>query len=135
MMTLDQALNLAVQHLQAGRLEEAALAYKSAVLLDPTMKEAKQNTHDTVRGIARGASVLGVLGLIAVKFKLWWLLFFARRLLLYPAFWIGAGALVGGAVAFSVVRGRRRLQRLGQKDPQLLAIYERLKADRKSGRI
>jgi protein O-GlcNAc transferase len=118
-----------------GRMEEAALAYKSAVLLDPTMREAKQNTHDSVKGIARGASVLGALGLIAVKFKLWWILILGRRVLLYPAFWIGAGVLVGGAVAFGVIRGRRRLKRLGEKDPQLLAIYERLKADRKSGRI
>lgn len=118
-----------------GRLEEGALAYKAAVLLDPMMKEAKRNTHDSVRGIARGASVFGVVGLVLFKFKLWWILILGRRILLYPAFWIGAGVLVAGGVVVGVVRGRRRLRRLGEKDPQLLAIYERLKADRKSGRI
>jgi tetratricopeptide (TPR) repeat protein len=130
------ALNNLGCALQAqGRLEEAAVAYKSAVLLDPTMKEAKRNTHNVVRGLTRGASVLGVIGLFAVKFKLWVLLIFARGLLVMPAFWIVIGAVIAGAVAFSVVRGRRRLSRLGEKDPQLLAIFERLQADKKAGRI
>lgn len=130
------ALNNLGCALQAqGRLEEAAVAYKSAVLLDPTMKEAKRNTHNVVRGLTRGASVLGVIGLFAVKFKLWMVLIFARGLLVMPAFWIVAGAVIAGAVAFSVIRGRRRLRRLGEKDPQLLAIFARLKADKKAGRI
>jgi Flp pilus assembly protein TadD len=45
--------NLGCAYLRRGRAEEAALAFKAAVLLDPSMKEAKENAHDVVRGIAR----------------------------------------------------------------------------------
>ena len=130
------ALNNLGCALQAqGRLEEAALAYKSAVLLDPTMKEAKQNTHDTVRGIARGASVLGVSGCSPSSSSCGGscssrdAYCSTRRSGSAPGRWWPAASRSTSSA------GGWRLRRLADKDPQLLAIYERLKADRKSGRI
>jgi tetratricopeptide (TPR) repeat protein len=127
--------NLGCALSRRGRDEEAALAFKSAVMLDPTLKVAKQNAHETLGTIAKGASVLGVLALVGAKFKLFWLLIPLRHLLFVPWAWVGLGILVVLAVGVAKLRGQRRLRRLARKDPQLLALYERLAADKKAGRI
>jgi tetratricopeptide (TPR) repeat protein len=127
--------NLGCAFLRSGRSEEAALAFKSAVMVDPTLKLAKQNMHATMRGIVKGASVLGVLAIIAIKFKLLWIFFLARNLLTIPWVWLVLAIALAIAVAVAKLRGQRRMQRLTRKDPQLLALYQRLKADRRAGRI
>jgi membrane protein implicated in regulation of membrane protease activity len=88
-----------------------------------------------MRGIAKGASVFGVLALMAAKFKLLWIFFFARSLLTIPWVWLVLAIAFAVCVAVAKIRGQRRMRRLAHKDPQLLALHERLKADKKAGRI
>ena len=76
--------NLGCALLAQKRKTEATLAFKSALLLDPTMSEAKGNTHETMRGLVGSATTRGVLALVAasvLKFKILWLWVLARQLL------------------------------------------------------
>src|SRR5207244_1255249 len=65
--------NLGVALQRLGRQEEAALAFKAAVLADPTLQIAKSNTHSAVKNlggvVAAGAGVggLGMMKLCAAS--------------------------------------------------------------------
>jgi len=125
--------NLGVALQNQGRKEDAALAYKSAVLLDPTLRLAKRNTHAVMQ------SMFGKLGGVGVS--LWVLLKLAQGLaaanLVTRASGgsaIAAGLTLVGAATWVVLHFRKR-QRLRARNPELLALYQRLEADRKAGRL
>lgn len=119
------------------RPDEAALAFKSAILADPTLKVAKQNAHSTISsrlgaiaGVGAGLSALSIL----------------PRMLLKTSFrtldWRNAAVAV--VVVLLVAgfwwwrKGPRRkadLERLKARDPQLHAIFVRLEADKREGRL
>ena len=130
--------NLGVALASQNHNMQAALAFKSAVALDPTLQVAKENTHNVMRGLLGGAGILGALGLFGIaKFGVKGLFFlpWLWRVFRYPAFWgvilsiVALVALV--AVGVRLYRGWR-LHRL---DPQLTRLYRQLKADEKAGRL
>lgn len=121
--------NLGVAMEKQHRLAEAATAYKSAILADPTFQLAKDNARSAVRQhlkVGAGFLFVGVLLTRAV------LRLFRDR----P----GADHLVMGGFALLVAvsyvgyhlwRRAQRKRELQQSDPQLLAIYEQLERDAK----
>jgi tetratricopeptide (TPR) repeat protein len=120
------------------RADEAALAFKSAILLDPTLKVAKRNAHATINSRLGAVAGLGA-GLYALSA--------VPRLLLKTS----VRSLDGRNLAVAVVvvlliaalwawrrygGGRKaNLEKLRARDPQLHAIFVKLDADRREGRL
>ena len=141
--------NLGVALQRQGRHEEAALAFKTAVLTDPTMDVAKENTHKAVNNLTgKVAAGIGVGGLGAAK--------------LCAMGGVARGVSVAGGTAVShsddggtiiavilaiiaivlvvylVARPIRRARgeaRVKKLDPQLWQMYQQLERDKKSGRL
>ncbi len=111
--------NLGVALERQKRLEEAAMAYKSAFLLDPRLEVAKRNTHGAVHKLV-GPAGMTVLAVVAIQ----------ALVRIGGALGAAAGglALVVLAVALAVrhVRRRRALERLAEREPQLHGIYLRI---------
>jgi tetratricopeptide (TPR) repeat protein len=134
--------NLGCALLGRDKKREAALAFKAALLLDPTLTVAKENTHATVSSlIGRGGALgIGVGALFAAKTcgaaaKIGYLWLVFVRLMMNPQTWIWLAAI---AVAVTLaIFGRRKWNEraLRQADPQILAIYEQLEADKAAGRL
>jgi tetratricopeptide (TPR) repeat protein len=119
------------------RPDDAALAFKAAILADPTLKVAKRNAHSTVNtrlGAIAGAGA----GLTALSML--------PRMLLKAPFrqldWRNAAVAV--VVVLLVAgfwwwrKGPRRkadLEKLKARDPQLHAIFLKLDADKREGRL
>lgn len=127
--------NLGVSLDAQRKRREAALAFKSAHLLDPTLVEARQNARASIRNLVRGAALLVGIDL---------LLKFAKRgkhatkleaLRPYRGWFLGAtGALLLAALAVWLWRRTAGMARLATEEPELYALYRRLEADRKQGR-
>jgi len=119
--------NLGVALTRQGRGADAALAFKAAVLVDPTLTIARENTHATVAELL-GGGVL-VAGLAAVQ---------GFRIL---SFDLGERTLTGIALAvvfgLAYAAGLRwyRRWKLGRRDPELLALWEKLDAARRRGSL
>lgn len=121
-------MNLAL--LVRKRYREALCAYKSALLLDPTLKEPKRNVHSAMKktiqvGLTGTAAVV-----IAVKGMLR-----ANRLgadLLVPAIITGV-IILTGYFLWQRRKVRLNLATMAQIDPQLVSIYRQLEADKKKG--
>jgi tetratricopeptide (TPR) repeat protein len=124
--------NLGVSLLRQRRRVEAAEAFKAAVVVDPTLRVARKNAHSTLDALLRGGGVFGlVIGLQAVFRGL------AAR---HGSEDFVAGGLVVVATlvvwfAFRKWRASKNRKKLELADPQLLSIYEKLEADKKSGRL
>jgi tetratricopeptide (TPR) repeat protein len=124
--------NLGVSLLRQRRTVDAAAAFKSAVLLDPTLAVARRNAHSTLDAMLRGGGVLGlVIGLQAVLRGF--------SILNGPTgLWLGA-VLIGTTVVvwflFRKWRTASNRKKLARADPQLLSIYEKLRADKKTGHL
>jgi hypothetical protein len=126
-----------------GKSHEAAMAFKAALLLDPTLEEAKSNTHATLRtligragpvGLFVGAGALlklGALTLAKAPILLAMVALHLRSAALWG--WLAIAAVTLVAVALARQRWNRR--RLERADPQILRIYEQLDADKKAGRF
>lgn len=120
--------NLGAALSRQKRRDEAALAFKSAILADPTLEVAKQNAHRAVSKQV-GKAVGGGTGLFA--------LLQAGRLVATAAPPVALAVLALSVPAALVVRKRRatRIEELKKKDPQLYAIFEQLERDKKAGRL
>jgi tetratricopeptide (TPR) repeat protein len=124
--------NLGVALLRQKRPIDAATAFKSAVLVDPTLTVAKRNAHATTSSLLRGGGLFGLVIVLQVL---------ARS----GAAHHDSGTLVAGAAVLALSlavmflvrrwRGRRNRASLERADPQLLRIYEKLDADKKAGRL
>lgn len=127
--------NLGVALSAQRRGREAALAFKAAHLLDPSLKEAKQNARASIRNLARGAALLvGVNVLLkgaktgkhAAKlealapYKLW---FLAAMVVLLAASW-----------GIWLWRRTAGMAQLAVDEPELYALYRRLEAEAKGRR-
>jgi len=125
--------NLGVALDAQGKRREAALAFRSAHFLDPTMKEARQNTRAAIRGLAGGAALvvgLNVLLQIAKGGK-----HAARLQPLKPyAGWMVGATVLLLAASWGVWLWRRTagMARLAGEEPELYALYRRLEAERKA---
>lgn len=121
-----------------GHRRAATLAFKSALLLDPSMAEARRNTHQTMRGLVGSSSALGMLGVVAValfKLKLVWLTLLLRVALFKPMGWMVLGALLGGGVVVALLVRWVRVWLLVRRDPQLMTIFRHLESDHKAKRL
>ena len=120
--------NLGVVFNKTSRPKEAALAFKAAILADPTVQVAKRNAHSTVN--ARVGKAVGWGG------ALYGLLQIGR---LASAQGAAIALLLGGCGAawFGVRRlwRSRRIAELKREDPQLWSIFEKVEGDRKAGRL
>jgi tetratricopeptide (TPR) repeat protein len=122
--------NLGVALKRQGRAREAVVAFKSAMILDPTLGAAKRNTHSTTQEILRtGPSV----GLVVLGLLLAW---GAREAGEAQLAMLAVALLVGGGGAIVVVAvARRKREDLSKIDPQLFDIFQRLDADKRAGRL
>jgi tetratricopeptide (TPR) repeat protein len=128
-MTLN---NLGVALNRQERTREAALAFRSAVILDPTLKEAKKNAHASIRNLVRGGPVIIAALLVARAARIFGVSSSWRDGVRTAAIAVGAaGVLVGWGVW--LWRRTVGIRRLAETEPQLHAIYTRLEADRKAG--
>ncbi|HVO30670.1 MAG TPA: tetratricopeptide repeat protein, partial [bacterium] len=128
--------NLGVSLKRQGRAKEAVLAFKSAMLLDPTLGAAKRNTHSTTQELLRTGSGIGVAvvmvnvarlvagGASASAPALSWMLVALATVFALAAAILGIRALA-----------RRKKNALARLDPQLYDIFQRLDADKKAGRL
>ncbi|HET9751310.1 MAG TPA: tetratricopeptide repeat protein [Myxococcales bacterium] len=120
------------------RADEAALAFKSAILLDPTLKVAKRNAHATINSRLGAVAGLGA-GLYALSM--------VPRLLLKTSLpSLDGGNLAVAAIVVLLIAvfwawrrhggGRKaNLEKLKARDPQLHAIFVKLDADKRAGRL
>lgn len=121
--------NLGAALARQKRRDEAALAYKAAILADPALGVAKRNAHAVVTQQVGKAAGWGT-GIFA--------LLQAGRLAATASAPIALAFLALGVPAAVVIRKRRREKRMAdlkQKDPQLYAIFEKLEQDKKAGRL
>ncbi|HYV65692.1 MAG TPA: tetratricopeptide repeat protein [Myxococcales bacterium] len=114
------------------RPDEAALAFKSAILADPTLRVAKQNAHSTLSSqLGAAAGIGGAL----------WIALQAVRVAGTVESGIAIGAMLLAGFAYLVwrlvqkIRRSERLEALKAKDQQLYEIFTRLEADKKAGRL
>jgi tetratricopeptide (TPR) repeat protein len=119
--------NLGVALQRQKKRIDAAICFKAAVLLDPTLKVAKENTHSTI-------SVL----LTAGRWTFW--LALAAGLVARWRGWVhGTREVVfitlGGTVALAMVHNLWRLWQLRRADPALRKLWTRIDADKRRGRI
>lgn len=129
--------NLGVALNGQGKARHAALAFKAAVMADPTLKVAKENAHDTLRLALGGAGVIGALGVLTLKVgtKAWMLGAAVLHLLRRPAVLLVAVVFVALAVVAFVVQHRKDRRALLAEDPQLEQLFATLAAERKAGRL
>jgi tetratricopeptide (TPR) repeat protein len=129
-------LGLALQRLR--REPEAALAFKAAVLADPTMTLAKQNAHASVNKLT-GAVAAGVTGLGALKYCA----IGGGNLTRVASSGDGTGTtilaviagLIGVVLLVYLVTRSIRKRRVRQLDPQLWELYQKLDRDKRAGRL
>ncbi len=127
--------NLGVALNAQKRTRDAALAFRSAVILDPTLTVAKQNTHASVRRLAGGGALFAVAMGVTQGARL---LERIGRGASESMRWIALAVVLAGIAATWGIWFWRRtagIRRLAETDPQLHAIYVRLEADRKAGRL
>lgn len=126
--------NLGVALNRQRREREAATAFKSALLLDPTLKEARENTYETVNGMLRYGAPIGLLILCGNLLRR---SFWERRVdPEYVVYGMGlAGLAMTGLVVSIVIAERRQKKTLLESDPQLYEIYRRLEEDKRAGRL
>lgn len=119
--------NLGVALQRQKKRIDAAVCFKAAVLLDPTMKVAKENTHSTVSVLLTAGRWTFWLALAAGLFARW-------------RGWVhGATEVVvitlGGTFALAVLHNSWRLLQLRRADPSLRKLWMRIDADKRRGRI
>jgi tetratricopeptide (TPR) repeat protein len=123
-----------------GREEEARLAFKAAVLADPTQATAKKNVQSNVDrhlGTAAKGTAIGAMGLLALMR----VSVAGERVLRSDSdvlLAVAGLALVVAVIVFVVgtrngrIRRRAAYERL---DPEVKRIYERVEADHRVGRL
>jgi len=107
--------------------EEAMLAFKTAVRLDPTLKAAKRNVHSQVsRLLGNSIGFATIASMIYAAAKL---------ALISGAAGLGVAtiALLVAIIWFSV--RQTTTQRREELDPDLLRLYDQIDADRKAKRL
>jgi len=113
-----------------GKIKDAALAYKSALLTDPTLDVAKQNTKQAVE---KYLSIGGGIFFVYIGFKLTFLL--ARNRNGEPPEWWVLATIVASFIGivvfggFALYRRHRKKRDLQMADPQLLEIYNTIRKD------
>ncbi|HEV8198646.1 MAG TPA: tetratricopeptide repeat protein [Candidatus Polarisedimenticolia bacterium] len=123
----DTLNNLGVALNKQKRRHEAAIAFKSALLLNPESAIAKRNAHSTIKGLVKVLPGAGI-GAFWVT-KVMWAVLVVRSIL-------GPGLIIAVAVAmFLIGRSLYHRWRLRRADPQLLEIYRRLETDKRAGRL
>ncbi len=124
--------NFGAALLAQKRRDEAALAFKAAILADPTMQVAKRNAHATLS--SRIGQVAGMGGAIYVGVQA---LRFAPVIDLHYAAMLLVLAVIASLAWRSYSQGKRerRLRTLKQTDPQLYELFTRLDEDKRAGRF
>lgn len=126
--------NLGVCLNQQRKHLDAALAFKSAVLLDPNMKLARTNTRETVSmllsnsPVTAGLVILGCVFLVPIAI---FLLSFQLDTRFDPVIAVVFGTFLlacfaGFTLLLRFLR-RRRIDRIRTEDPELLQIYQQIK--------
>lgn len=131
----DTLNNLGVALNAQKRTRDAALAFRSAVMLDPTLTVAKQNTHSTIRRMTGGGALFVVAVVVTQGARV--VERFGRGTS-ETVRWVALSVVLAGVAATWGIWWWRRtagIRRLADSDPQLHAIYARLEADRKAGRL
>lgn len=119
--------NLGVALLRQGKRADAALAFRTALLVDPAFSQAKLNAFRTAVAVRRGGpwgiAAVGALWLVAVA-------------LVVDGFASGRVWELGGGFAVLVLQvavaaalSRAGERRLAALDPALLALHARITAD------
>jgi tetratricopeptide (TPR) repeat protein len=120
--------NLGCALQRQDKLQAAAIAFKAAMLLDPALDEARQNTHSTLRSWIGGRGSLGFLSLMLPELGTTaQILALLVLLCLFPSLVF----LMPFALLLYWGKRRRRLRALLESEPELLALYEKLEEDAK----
>lgn len=123
--------NLGVSLKRQRRAKEALIAFKAAMLLDPTMGAAKRNTHSTAKEMMKTGSGIAAIVIILNIIRL------GAGFDTHDGTAIGAAIFiavtVGALVAFAISRNAKNS--LSRLDPQLYEIFQKLDADKRAGRL
>lgn len=116
-----------------GRKKEAQLAFRSAILIDPTLRIAKENAHNALKQYLG----VGLVGASLLAFKGWkaiWLVWVGTRVATAKSVGVAFGVVMLFA---SIGFGYRWVSGLiaRKRNPELYDLYKRLAADRKAGRL
>jgi tetratricopeptide (TPR) repeat protein len=124
--------NLGVALTAQKRGREATLAFKAAHLLDPAMKEAKQNARASIQNLVRGAALLVGVNVLLRFVKTGKHAASFEALRPYKPWLVGATAVLLLA-SWGVWLWRRSagMAQLATDEPELYALYRRLEAERK----
>ena len=127
--------NLGVALLRQKRRVESALAFKSAVLLDPHRPLPKRNVLVAANPMLIAPRILFVGAGVAFVAALVLIAFTETRFGNHVAGWGGVWLCI--AIEIGLLRLAKRLgrKRLAAIDPQLAAIHRKIEADLRAGRI
>ena len=115
----------------AGREQDAVLAFKAALIADPTMKLPKSNTKKSVRAILSNGttSALAIQLLIVFGLLGGYSLFVSDSSVRGSTLW-ATGGLLGAALLLYFGLRQWKIRKLRKADPELLEIYSRLQKDK-----
>ena len=117
--------NLGVVLKNQKKMHEAALAFKSAIMADPTLKAAKKNTIMTIDQMMK----ISGWGMFA-----WAMLQLFRLVDNNQSGWrLILALIVLAVIGYQWWQVKERKRGLETADPQLIKIYEQLKSDKKAG--
>jgi tetratricopeptide (TPR) repeat protein len=125
--------NLGVALEAQRKRREAALAYKTAHALDPTLKEARQNTRSAIRGLVKGAALLVAVNALVKAAKAGRHASKLEALKPYSGWMLGA-TVVLLAASWGIWLWRRTagMNRLAAEEPELYALHQRLVEEEKA---
>jgi len=124
--------NLGVALNAQGKRREAALAFKAAHLLDPSLVEARQNARSSIQNLVRGAALLVGLQILFRAAKTGKHATRLEALAPYRNWALAAtGALLLAALGVWLWRRTAGMARLATEEPELYALYSRLEEERK----
>lgn len=111
--------------------EKALLAFRSALIVDPTLKVAQENTHSSIRDWVGGVGISSTILFIVLKVLEFKFLLFILLLTQNPILWI----LFIGFIGFFLWQRYKRLAKIKAIDPELLSIFAKLEEDHSAGRL
>jgi len=125
--------NLGVALSRQKKRREAALAFKAALLIDPTLTEAKKNARASIMNLARGAALLVAIDVLLRAAKGGRHATKLEALRPYEGAAVAAtAALLVAGVAVWAWRRTAGMARLATEEPELHALWRRLEAERKA---
>ena len=126
--------NLGCALLKLQKEKQAMLAFRSALLLDPTCEASQNNTHLSVTKWIGQKGFLGCFGFVALNMASYKFILAVYLTIRIPELLGVFIVLCTTLVVWYWLRRIYRIRKIQQEDPQLMEIFKRLEEDHAAGR-